>query len=132
MAEAPFLGDPALFPIGPLLLAATLRAPVLLFFGLRTAARRYQIHFEPFAEQIILDRARRHEEIIPWARRYADRLAVYCRAHPFNWFNFYDFWELRADAILPSDTASPTNRAFRSAPTRDGRSAAIGAGHGAQ
>ena len=24
---------------------------------------------------------------------YAARLAEICREHPYNWFNFYDFWE---------------------------------------
>jgi predicted LPLAT superfamily acyltransferase len=24
--------------------------------------------------------------------RYVARLEHYCRAAPFNWFNFYDFW----------------------------------------
>ena len=27
-----------------------------------------------------------------WVQRYAARLEGICRAHPYNWFNFYDFW----------------------------------------
>jgi len=26
-------------------------------------------------------------------QRYADRLAHYARLAPYNWFNFYDYWE---------------------------------------
>ena len=28
--------------------------------------------------------------------RYAARLEAVCRAHPYNWFNFYDFWREEA------------------------------------
>ena len=27
------------------------------------------------------------------AARYAARLEEHCRAHPDNWFNFFDFWK---------------------------------------
>jgi predicted LPLAT superfamily acyltransferase len=28
-------------------------------------------------------------------QRYADRLTHYCRIAPYNWFNFFDFWQKR-------------------------------------
>ena len=28
-----------------------------------------------------------------WVARFAASLEERCRAHPFNWFNFYPFWE---------------------------------------
>jgi predicted LPLAT superfamily acyltransferase len=40
-----------------------------------------------------LDRNRRAEEIQLWAQRYADRLEHYTRVAPYNWFNFFPFWE---------------------------------------
>ena len=54
MVAVPFLGEPAPLPTGPLSLCAALGAPVVLFFGIRTGARRYEIHFEPFADRIVL------------------------------------------------------------------------------
>jgi len=87
-----FLGARASFPQGPLLLAAILEAPVVLFFGLYLGARRYAIHFEPFAERVEASRAERAERLTPWIERYAERLEHYCRLAPYNWFNFYDFW----------------------------------------
>ncbi|HUZ62665.1 MAG TPA: hypothetical protein VMU82_03025, partial [Acetobacteraceae bacterium] len=47
--RVPFLGAEAGFPAGPFLLAAGLGAPVLLFFGLCTGKRRYELRFDPFA-----------------------------------------------------------------------------------
>jgi predicted LPLAT superfamily acyltransferase len=87
-----FLGVPARFPQGPLLLAAILKAPVVLFFGLYLGGRRYAIHFEPFAQELAIGRQDRGAQLQPWIARYAGRLEHYCRLAPYNWFNFYDFW----------------------------------------
>lgn len=81
------------FPAGPLLLAALADCPVILFFGLYRGGRRYEIHFERLAERIALDRNRRQEQLAVWVQRYADRLEYYARLAPYNWFNFYDYWE---------------------------------------
>jgi predicted LPLAT superfamily acyltransferase len=95
IATVPFLADLAAFPTGPLILAATLDTPVVLFFGIRTGNRRYEVCFEHFANHVNLNRARRAEDLAMWVRRYAARLEAYVRRYPFNWFNFYDFWEQR-------------------------------------
>jgi predicted LPLAT superfamily acyltransferase len=87
-----FLGAAASFPQGPLLAAAILRAPVVLFFGVYLGGRRYAIHFEPFAEELVLNGRDRGALLQPWVARYAGRLEHYCRLAPYNWFNFYDFW----------------------------------------
>jgi predicted LPLAT superfamily acyltransferase len=102
----PFLGDLAGFPTGPLILAAALGTPVVLFFGVRTGNRRYEVHFEHFANRIILDRALRADDLAKWAWRYAARLEAYARCHPFNWFNFYDFWEHHPNGIRPAKAHS--------------------------
>ena len=93
MLTVPFLGQPAPVPGGPLQLAAILGAPVLLCFGTWLGPRRYALRFEPFAERVTLDRAAREAALAEWLGRYAGRLEAMCRAHPFNWFNFYDFWQ---------------------------------------
>jgi predicted LPLAT superfamily acyltransferase len=87
-----FLGAEARFPEGPLLMAALLQAPVVLFFGLYRGGKKYDIYFEPFAERIDLNPQQRAEEMRAWIERYARRLEHYCRLAPYNWFNFYDFW----------------------------------------
>ena len=84
------------FPAGPLLLAALADCPVILFFGLYRGGQRYEIHFEQLAERIALDRRRRQEQLAIWVQRYADRLEYYTRLAPYNWFNFYDYWEEEA------------------------------------
>lgn len=88
-----FLGSQTDFPTGPMLTAAALKAPVILFFGLYQGGRKYEIHFELLANQVTIDRSRRAQDVQLWTQRYADRLAHFTRMSPYNWFNFYDFWE---------------------------------------
>lgn len=89
----PFLGSPTPFPTAAWELAAALHAPVVLCFGIYNGANRYDLHFELFAEEITHDRRNRQATMKHWIGRYAERLEAYVRNAPFNWFNFYDFWE---------------------------------------
>jgi predicted LPLAT superfamily acyltransferase len=89
---APFLGRQAYFPAGPFLIAAALRCPVYLAFGLYFAPRRYELYCEPLAESIHLPRADRAAALSRVVAAYAARLEHYCRLAPDNWFNFFDFF----------------------------------------
>ena len=91
--EVEFFGRPAEFPAGPFLLAATLRCPVYLVFGLYFEPNRYELFCEPFAERIELPRGDRANALRAVVQRYAERLEHYARKAPDNWFNFHDFWQ---------------------------------------
>ncbi|MDQ5878129.1 MAG: hypothetical protein QG584_748 [Pseudomonadota bacterium] len=91
VVSAEFLGAPALFPQGPFILAALLECPVFLFVCARETCG-YRVHFEPFAERMILPRGQRESAIAEHAQRYANHLATLCLQTPFQWFNFFDFW----------------------------------------
>lgn len=97
-----FLGSPTSFPDGPFHLAALLQVPVVLFFGLYEGGRRYLIHFEPFADPILLDRARRAEMVHEWVQRYVSRLEHYCLLYPYNWFNFYELSNEAVESAVPA------------------------------
>jgi predicted LPLAT superfamily acyltransferase len=96
-----FLGSPAWFPTAPYLIAAALKLPVCLCFGLYRGGRRYDLHFEPFAQRIELPRAQRQQALAAVVQRFAGRLEHHVRHAPFNWFNFYDFWS-DDDATAPA------------------------------
>ena len=74
-------------------LAAVLKCPIYLVFGLYFEPNRYELFCEPFAERIVLPRGDRQEALRIVVSRYAERLEAYCRQAPNNWFNFFDFWE---------------------------------------
>lgn len=100
VVTADFLGQPAPFPTGPWQLAAALKVPVVLCFGLYRGGNRYDLHFELFAESVRMERSDRQASLNAIIQRFADRLAHYARSAPYNWFNFYDFWQINAP---PSD-----------------------------
>ncbi|MBV9736387.1 MAG: hypothetical protein JO209_10805 [Acidisphaera sp.] len=112
---ARFLGEPAWFPTGPIIAAAAVAAPVVLFFAVRTGARRYELHFEPFAKRIDLAGTDRRPVLQRLVEAYAARLAAQCRAHPYNWFNFYDFWESARDGAMPAGAGAAGYAAGRAA-----------------
>lgn len=88
-----FLGAPAALPAAPWLLAAALAVPVVLSFGLYRGGNRYDLHFEAFADSVHIERRARAQALAHVVQRFADRLAHYARLAPYNWFNFYDFWQ---------------------------------------
>jgi predicted LPLAT superfamily acyltransferase len=83
------LGREASFPVGPFRLAAMLKRPVILIVGLYRGGNRYEIHFEHLAD-FTQPGAQSVEQTID---RYVGRLEHYCLQAPYNWFNFYDFWD---------------------------------------
>jgi predicted LPLAT superfamily acyltransferase len=87
-----FLGEPALFPTGPMRAAAALRRPVIFMAGLYRGGNRYRVVFLPladFSQQTPLGRTQAVRAAI---ERYVRLLEQCCREDPYNWFNFYDFW----------------------------------------
>ena len=91
--EATFFGRTARFPAGPFLLASLLKCPVYLTFGIYRRPNRYDLFCEPFADRLELPRKDRQRALQDAVQRYADRLEHYARSAPYNWFNFYDFWQ---------------------------------------
>ncbi len=88
----PFLGEPAPFPMGPFKLAAIVRRPVYFMTGLYRGGNRYDIHFERLADFDHIAPGQRDAAIEAAIRRYAELVERHCRLAPYNWFNFYDFW----------------------------------------
>ncbi|MDM0013209.1 acyl-CoA synthetase [Variovorax sp. J22P168] len=92
--EIPFLGQPAIFNDGPFRLAALLRRKVFFMAGLYQGGARYDVLFEPLADfsERPGDPAERERRIRAALEAYVARLEALCRAYPYNWFNFHDFW----------------------------------------
>jgi predicted LPLAT superfamily acyltransferase len=134
LVTVPFLGTPAAFPAGPFVLAAALGVPVFLFYGLRLGLRRYRVRFVPFADRLELRRASREDDLRQWIVRYAAALEGNCREHPFNWFNFFPFWEAdrHVDADPPPAGDHGDDRGDRRPAADCGHRATAAGGGGAQ
>lgn len=88
-----FLGEPAKFPTGPMRMAAMLKVPVMLMVGLYRGGNRYDVYFEDLADMGVVDAAQRDVAVQRLQRAYVAHIERYCREAPYNWFNFFDFWE---------------------------------------
>lgn len=87
-----FLGEDALFAEGPYILAHLLECPVYAAFA-PLHNNRYQVFIECFSEKIVLESgANRNLQLKEWAQKYAQLLESYCLKYPYQWFNFYNYW----------------------------------------
>jgi predicted LPLAT superfamily acyltransferase len=87
------LGDNASLPSGPFRMAALLRRPVIFMTGLYLGGNRYAIHFDHLADFSATAPGERDAAMQAALARYAELLDKYCRKAPYNWFNFFDFWQ---------------------------------------
>jgi predicted LPLAT superfamily acyltransferase len=70
-----------------------LRRPVFFMAGLYLGGNRYELHFQPLADFSTTERGERDAAMRAAMQAYADRLGEFCRRAPYNWFNFFDFWD---------------------------------------
>ena len=93
VVETTFLGQKANLPQGPFVLASVLKCPVVLVFGLKNPkTHKIDIVCKDFAKQIIIDRKQRELSVKRYADAYAKVLEELCLEYPYQWFNFYDFF----------------------------------------
>ena len=90
--NAEFLGHPAPFPVGPYVLASLLKCPLYLL-GCIHEGDGYTVHFSRLAEQVVLPRGRREAAMADYAARYAETLTALLKRSPYDWFNFFPFWD---------------------------------------
>jgi predicted LPLAT superfamily acyltransferase len=88
-----FLGAPASFPTSAMRAAAMLRRPVIFMAGLYRGGNRYHVVFEELADFSTTTAVDRDEAVRLAIKRYAAALERHCRSDPYNWFNFFDFWQ---------------------------------------
>ena len=87
------LGERAYLPTGPMRAAAILRRSVIFMVGLYRGGNHYHVVFEPVADFSASSPKTRDDAVRAAVERYATLLDKYCRSDPYNWFNFFDFWQ---------------------------------------
>ena len=92
----PFFGKDAPFPQGVFYLASLLNAPVYLIFGMRQKALSLNPKYDMYVHKSRLSfdcsRKERLQRSAQLAESFAAYLESYCKKQPFQWYNFYDFW----------------------------------------
>ncbi len=88
----PFLGQDAPFPLGAYVLASLLRCP-LFFMGCVRVRTGHLVRFERLAGQVTLPRGKRDAALRELAGAYVQQLESMVTLSPFDWFNFFPFWD---------------------------------------
>jgi predicted LPLAT superfamily acyltransferase len=89
-----FLGTPARFPVGPYIIAGMFNAPLVSVFPLYIDGC-YEIFCEVINESVSIPRAQRQEILQEYIVKFVGQLEKYVKMAPYNWFNFFDYWEER-------------------------------------
>ena len=90
----PFLGSPARFPTGPFRMAAMLGQPIYFMTGLYRGGNRYEVHFEHLTDLCGVTSTQRDAAVRDALTTFVALLEHHCKAAPYNWFNYFDLWEL--------------------------------------
>ena len=107
--QCTLLGGTVTLPAAPIIIAASLNVPVIVFFGIFKGGNKYELHFELLAEKIDLNRKSRQQDIQFWMQKYANILEKHIRKSPYNWFNFYDYWQEERNSP-PAEPSQKINR----------------------
>ena len=88
--ECEVLGAKAPLPAGVFQLCATIQCPIILPFVFKEPNNSYHIFTEELHVNTALPRAKRAADL---AQQFADRITEQLKSHPYDWFNFFDFWK---------------------------------------
>lgn len=93
--RANFLGKSARFPIGPFLLGTLLDCRIWTMICTRDPDKRsrYALYFSPLWTPEPVARNQRRALFEKLAQRYALELERRLSLSPYDWFNFFDFWQ---------------------------------------
>lgn len=86
-----FLNEIAAWPQGAWILANLLKVPVLAVFCYRVE-KKFQVHIHHITDQVQLPRKERLVAMQGITHVYVALLEQHCIRAPYQWFNFYNFW----------------------------------------
>jgi len=89
-----FLGRPMAFPLSPFRLTCLLGYPAFLSLCLRKGDAHYETVVRPIGDGARVPRCERDKAAAELARAWVRGLEQACLEHPYQWFNFYDTWEV--------------------------------------
>ena len=107
-ASVPFLGSDAMFPIGGYVMAAIADAPIVQVFSLREPGGHYHFFGFPPLRPHRPPHDKRDAHLRQCATQFAERLEVIVRRDPFQWYNFFPFWQKHP---VPTTDLSSTHHA---------------------
>jgi predicted LPLAT superfamily acyltransferase len=94
--QVEFLGKPALFPAGPVNLAARFGVPVSYVFAVKETRTHYHFFATPLKKIEFSTNLKKREFILKEAvEEYVSAFEKTVKRYPLQWFNFYKFWDIK-------------------------------------
>jgi predicted LPLAT superfamily acyltransferase len=88
------LGDDVAYPLGPYILGSALKCPVYFLVCIRSKGDTpFRIIFETIAERFDLPRKDRESALKAYMSAYSKCLEAAISQAPYQWFNFFEFWD---------------------------------------
>lgn len=92
-----FLGKEAEFPYGVFLMPFLMKVPVYFMFGLRSKLSvfnpKHNVYIEKCHINFDCPRSERENNIVLCCGEFIGKLEKFCILYPYQWYNFFDFWE---------------------------------------
>ena len=85
-----FLGEPAPFPAGPFVLAATFKVPVSFVFAFKETSTHYHLYASRPGQYQALPKLQVMETML---QDFAAATEEKAKRYPEQWFNYYNFWK---------------------------------------
>jgi predicted LPLAT superfamily acyltransferase len=88
-----FLGEEAPFHFSTFKIASVTGAPVVILFSNKTGPDSYELGIADIIH--VPENLRRSEKIFkPYVERYVKSLEMFTNKHPYQFYNFYDMWNV--------------------------------------
>ena len=85
-----FLGEEAMFPLGPFLLAAQFKVPVSFVFSMKETSSSYHFFASEIKEYDQVSKSISIQKIITdFVREMEEKV----KSYPLQWYNYYNFWQ---------------------------------------
>jgi predicted LPLAT superfamily acyltransferase len=89
-----FLGEPALFPLGPWHMASYFNVPVSYVFAVKESRRQYRFYASPLKSvPPVKNPMERSAVVVNSMKEYVSEFERITRKYPLQWHNYYHFWK---------------------------------------
>jgi predicted LPLAT superfamily acyltransferase len=92
-SKVDFYGESVRLPDAPFVLSAASGAPVVVLLAAKTGRKKYQLKVWDYFYPEYNSRDEREAMLRKCAERYVGSIEEYLHDYPFQWYNFYNFWE---------------------------------------
>jgi predicted LPLAT superfamily acyltransferase len=78
--------------VGPYVVSAAAKAPLIHVFAVRRGWRRYSFHGSVPKQLTYTDRRNKDGDLRRFAAEFARAMESFAVAYPYQWGNFFPFW----------------------------------------